>query len=399
MKLIMNTKKKIIAGIMALSVVTTSYTSALAYTPIGEFFHIPASKMETDNFWNKEITEENIKRNTYLETYIQSPLIKYNPKKVWKAKSKYDDGLKEVYLKPVGDSTDGDVGGRTYGGGYISLSRGSILVNSAPYYGSYDTTTTPKDYNVYALSAIASDYAHECGHWYYDDALTEGKRNQTKETTQRDTIDMESRADAFGIRLLENVPQFSVGGDLISVRRMAEQSSWYNKSEDHPSKASRWNNTYSYIKQMSNNRVRFDNESSHNSNIFYIKDKKGQNWEIVVPPQYDVAGFVNANNKKQLYSSYERANYVIGQVAWAIKNNCWDANHVTIEEGIKYFRDIPQSDAKILVIVARKNDGEYKIIDWGGTTKIESKKYYTPEQKQALDNYLTNLFYSAGIRE
>ena len=60
----MNTKKKIIAGIMALAVVTTSYTSALAYTPIGEFFHIPASKMETDNFWNKEITEGNIKRNT-----------------------------------------------------------------------------------------------------------------------------------------------------------------------------------------------------------------------------------------------------------------------------------------------------------------------------------------------
>ena len=32
-------------------------------------------------FWNKEITEENIKRDTYLETYIQAPLIKYNLKK------------------------------------------------------------------------------------------------------------------------------------------------------------------------------------------------------------------------------------------------------------------------------------------------------------------------------
>lgn len=391
----MNIKKKISIGILTIIIATTTYiSSALAYVPIGENYHIPSIKIEIDNFWEKEA--QALQRSKYLELNIQAPLIKYNPHKVWKAKTKYDDGLKEVYIYPKGTSTDSDVGGSNYGGGYISLTRGSILVNSAPRYGSSDTTLTPKDYNIYALSAIASDYAHECGHWYYNDPLTSVKLGQSKETADRDMIPQEARADAFGIRLLENVPQFSVGGDMISVRRMAKQSSWYGNQKEHPTHDSRWKNTYNYIKQMSNCRVYFEDETSHENNTFYIKDKQGKDWGIVVPPQYDVDGFVDAYNKKELYSSYERANYVMGQVAWAIKNNCWDANHVSIDEGTKYFKDIPQGDVTIKVIVARKNNKEYKIIDWGGTSTVENKNFYTPEQKEAFDNYLSNLLSNAG---
>ncbi|MSV23885.1 hypothetical protein FYJ78_01510 [Selenomonas sp. WCA-380-WT-3B 3/] len=256
---------------------------------------------------------------------------------------------------------------------------------------------TPKDYNVYALSAIASDYAHECGHWYYNDAVIDANLNQTNETSDKDTMQMETRADAFGIRLLENVPQFSVGGDLISMYRAAQQMGW-NIGGKHPTNISRWNATYKYIRQMAGGRVNFYNESSQENEIFYIKDSQGKKWEIVIPPQYEVANFVNMESKKQLYTAYERANYVIGQVAWAIKNNCWDENHVNIEDGSKYFKDIPQGDITIKVIVARKNSREYKIIDWVGTSTVQSKKYYTPEQKQALDDYLSNLLYSTGMQ-
>ncbi len=398
MKLILNTKKKILTGIMALAVATTTYSSALAYVPIGENYHIPAAKMEVDNFFSKELSANNLQRSDFLERNIQAPLIKYNPQKIWKAKSKYADGLKFVYIRPIGTSTDSDVGGSNPGGGYISLTRGSILVNSAPFFGSADTTLTPKDYNIYALSAIASDYAHECGHWYYDDPLVSSKLGQSDQTVARDLVSQEARADAFGIRLLENVPQFSVGGDLNSIRRGAKQSGWYGNPKEHPTFDSRWKNTYNYIKQMSNNRVRFENENSHDNGVFYIKDKQGKDWKIVVPKQYDVYGFVDANNKKELYNSYERANYVMGQVAWAIKNNCWDANHVSIEDGTKYFKDIPQGDVTIKVIVARKNNKEYKIIDWGGTSKVENKNFYSAEQKEAFDNYLSNLLYSTGMR-
>ena len=381
---------------MTLAIAVTTYSSALAYVPVGEDYHIAFDKEETDSFLKNELG--GLQRSEYLEKNIQAPLIKYNPQKVWKSNSKYADGLKEVYIEPVGNAFDSDGSGTNYGGGYISLTRGSVFINSAPVYGSNKVTLTPKDYNVYALSAIASDYAHECGHWYYDDAFIDKKLNQTREIADKDSIKAEARADAFGIRLLENVPQFSVGGDLISVYRMAQQSGWNNSTKTHPTNISRWNTTYNYIYQMAGGRVNFYDESSQENRIFYIKDSQGEKWEIVTPPQFEVANFVNVESKKQLYSDHERANYVIGQVAWAIKNNCWDANHVTIEDGSKYFKDIPKGDITIKVIVARKNSREYKIIDWVGISKVQTKKYYTQEQEQEVDDYVVNLLLSTGFR-
>ena len=389
-------KKKILTSIMTLAIAVTTYSSALAYVPVGEDYHIAFDKNETDYTLKNELG--GLQRSEYLEKNIQAPLIKYNPQKVWKSNSKYADGLKEVYIEPVGNVFDSENSGYNHGSGYISLTRGSVFINSAPVYGSNKVTLTPKDYNVYALSAIASDYAHECGHWYYDDAFIDKKLNQTREIADKDSIKAEARADAFGIRLLENVPQFSVGGDLISVYRMAQQSGWNGSGKTHPTNISRWNTTYNYIYQMAGGRVNFYNESSQENRIFYIKDSQGEKWEIVTPPQYEVANFVNVESKKQLYTAHERANYVIGQVAWAIKNNCWDANHVTIEDGSKYFKDIPQGDITIKVIVARKNSREYKIIDWVGISKVQTKKYYTQEQEQEVDDYVVNLLLSTGFR-
>ena len=381
---------------MTLAIAVTTYSSALAYVPVGEDYHIAFDKNETDYTLKNELG--GLQRSEYLEKNIQAPLIKYNPQKVWKSNSKYADGLKEVYIKPVGNAFDSENSGYNHGSGYISLTRGSVFINSAPVYGSNKVTLTPKDYNVYALSAIASDYAHECGHWYYDDAFIDKKLNQTREIADKDSIKVEARADAFGTRLLENVPQFSVGGDLISVYRMAQQSGWNNSTKTHPTNISRWNTTYNYIYQMAGGRVNFCNESSQENRIFYIKDSQGEKWEIVTPPQFEVANFVNVESKKQLYTAHERANYVIGQVAWAIKNNCWDANHVTIEDGSKYFKDIPKGDITIKVIVARKNSREYKIIDWVGISKVQTKKYYTQEQEQEVDDYVVNLLLSTGFR-
>ena len=389
-------KKKILTSVMTLAIAVTTYSSALAYVPVGEDYHIAFDKNETDYVLKNKLG--GLQRSEYLEKNIQAPLIKYNPQKVWKSNSKYADGLKEVYIKPVGNVFDSDDSGYNHGSGYISLTRGSLFINSAPVYGSNKVTLTPKDYNVYALSAIASDYAHECGHWYYDDAFLDRKFNQTREIADKESIKVEARADAFGIRLLENVPQFSVGGDLISVYRMAQQTGWNGSGKTHPTNISRWNATYKYICQMADGRVNFYNESSHENRIFYIKDSQGEKWEIVTPPQFEVANFVNVESKKQLYTAHERANYVIGQVAWAIKNNCWDANHVTIEDGSKYFKDIPKGDITIKVIVARKNSREYKIIDWVGISKVQTKKYYTQEQEQEVDDYVVNLLLSTGFR-
>ena len=75
MKLILNTKKKILTGIMALAVATTTYSSALAYVPIGENYHIPAAKMEVDNFFSKELSANNLQRSDFLEICIYDRLF------------------------------------------------------------------------------------------------------------------------------------------------------------------------------------------------------------------------------------------------------------------------------------------------------------------------------------
>ncbi len=393
-------KKRILTGVMALAVVTTSYTCAWAYVPIGQDYHIPASKIETDNFWNKEIKENNLQQSEFLERVIQAPLIKFNPQKLKKAYSKYEDGLKGVYINPVGDIRDGDVGGSNYGGGYISLTRGSLLINSASTYRGRNATTTPKDYNIYGRSAIAADYAHECGHWYYNDALSKPDWGQTREQTAKDAIAVENRADAFGIRLLENVPQFSVGGDLISLDRQQQQLGWDNDSTEHPSTYSRWNATYNYIREMSKNRVGYydDKDTYNNANAatFYIRVKnKDAYWQITVPDQYEVEHFTNANYKTVLYNAADRAKYVMGQVAWAIKNNCWDKKHFVTYKAQDIFKDMPETPFEVYALCIEKNDNECKIIDWV-VIPAEGDKvdFYTESQKKQIEDYIRSLYNS-----
>ena len=392
-------KKKILTGLMTLAVVTTSYTSAFAYVPVGENYHIDASKLEVDNFFEKEV--QNLSRDTWLEKNIQAPLIKYNPRKVRKASSTYSDGLKECYVSPEGDWEDSAEGGHNYGGGYISLTKGSMLVNNATKFGEAEYNPHPKDYNIYARSAIASDYAHETGHWYYDDALSLPQWGQTPEKTKKDEKAVEARADAFGIRLLENVPQFSVGGDMIAISRQAEQIGWVEEQESHSTSAERYEATYNYIQKMSNYRISYKKDNlpykEHYVNIanassFYIADKNGKKWEINVPVQYDPE--VKNNRRNELYYSADRAKYVMGQVAWAIKNNVWDKEHVFITNGYEVFNDLPQ-DLDVGVIIAKKNNKEWKIIDW---IIVEDKQHpLTESMYEKIYEYLTGLFDSAGV--
>ena len=391
----MTKKRNCLAGFITLAITATTYTSAFAYVPIGDNYHIPADKMEVEHFFNDEA--DKLVRNNWIDNNIQAPLIKYNPQKVWRASSNYEDGLKGSYIHLVGDSYDSDEGGSNYGGGFISLTKGAMMVNSAPYYGKKVSSMFPRDYNIYARSAIASDYAHECGHWYYDDALSETKWGQTPEKTQSDFKAAELRADAFGIRLLENVPYFSVGGDMISTSRMAEQEddSWIPQNDEtrHPSPGERFKNTYNYIKKMGHDTVRYYEENAKKNSgesTFYIKDKKdGEYWEIKVPNQYVPS---SSQDKTVLYNGADRAKYVMGQVAWAVKNNCWDEKHLNVYDGKEIFNDIPDG-AKVSVLVAEKNENNWKVIDW--FADLDS---FPETQKEQEGNYINSLLNSAGVK-
>ena len=345
--------KKIVALASALIISTTS-SVALAYTPLDKDYHTATTREELEDLYNSDDLNQNLKKSILLENKIKAPLIKYNPDKLKKATDKYSDGLHDVFIKSTGNKTEN--AGKCISG-YIYITSGLLNKISQNGYA---------DYNIYGLSAVASVYAHEAGHWYYNDSWT------TDEQTESNAITMkqEQRADKFALKTIENVPKFSVGGELIYNFHVATEDGWYNESSTHPDNASRFDEAYNYIVNSSKERVIFDsNTRATNKLLVANKDKSAY---YTVYPQKQVL------NGQTVASYIDRAYYVAGQVAWAIKNNCYDEKHIIFEDAHKYFNDLP-TDVKATAIIARKGN-QYKIIDWYLNDKADTT------EKEYLDN-------------
>jgi len=149
--------KKIVALASAL-IISTMGNVALAYTPIGQDYHTATSREELEDLYNSDDLK-NLKKSILLENKIKAPLIKYNPDKLKKATDKYSDGLHDVFIKRTNKTENA---GKCISG-YIYITSGLLNKISPDGYA---------DYNIYGLSAVASVYAHETGHWYYNDSWT-----------------------------------------------------------------------------------------------------------------------------------------------------------------------------------------------------------------------------------
>ncbi len=345
--------KKITALVCALLISTAS--SAFAYTPIGQDYHTPTTREELEDLYSSnELNQANLERSSFLESKIQAPLIKYNSDKLKKATDKYSDGLHDVFLAKTKDI---DIGGENFSG-HIYLTSGLLNRISQNGYA---------DYNIYGLSAVASVYAHEAGHWYYNDSWISDEQSYTN----ADIMKQEQRADRFATKAIENVPQFSTGGDLIHAYYSAYEKSWYSSDLTHPENANRFDATYNYIIESSNQRVLFDNDSRATNELLVANKSKTAYYTVYTQEQ-------NLNGQK-VASAIDRANYISGQIAWAIKNNCYDSKHITYEDAHKYFKDLP-SDISATAIIATANNERWKIIDW-----YQNDKENTTE-KEFLDN-------------
>lgn len=75
-------RKKILTSVMALAVVATTYSSALAYVPIGKDYHIASDKIETDYFFKNE--SGRLQRSEYLEKIFKLHLLNIILKKYGK---------------------------------------------------------------------------------------------------------------------------------------------------------------------------------------------------------------------------------------------------------------------------------------------------------------------------
>ena len=359
-------KNKIVALLSVL--IISSSANAFAYAT-GDY-HEVASQEEYDVMlqgWEETKQKHNndMVRSEFLENKIQAPLIKYNKDKLKKAKSPYEDGLYQVYIADTKKPHEINNGGECLLT-YIYLTQGLINQNSPT-----------SDYNIYGLSAIASVYAHESGHWYYNDVYANNNQKDTNEIRKM----QEGRADKFALQLIDNVPNFSVGGHLIYH--------YYGTNSDtsiYPSKSERLSYAYDYIKNASNGRVYFENDKY--SNHLLVSDAKEQyEFEVYPPRQYNpqvILNEVSQEVKTTLATAESRAFYVSGSISWAIKHGAWNKNSVSFEDAHKYFEDLPKN-VNATVIIARSNSS-YKIIDW-----FLSDEYLTAKQAEELNNYLEML--------
>lgn len=374
---------KNLTALVASALIIVSSNIAFAYTPIGQDYHTPPTKGEIedlDNYISEVYKQHNndIKKSSFLENKIKALIVRYNSDKLKTTQNKYDDGLKDVFIANTKNPTDLENNGEQFTG-YIYITQGYINGVTSKYSGNFNANLN--DYNIYGLSAIASVYAHESAHWYYDDSWI-------NEDQEDNVYKREVRADKLALKIVNNVPSFSVGGGMISESRSASAGDgWNSNTSTHPSHNARWNIAYEYIQSESDYRIFFEDNKPENNHLIVGNSSKTEYYTVYPPNQYNPDTIIDETTKEDkslLMNATDRAYYVSGQIAWAINHNAWDSRHVKYVDAHKYFNDFP-ADVKATAIIVETNN-TYKIIDW-----YFANEYLTQNQQAQLNKYLTNL--------
>lgn len=372
MKIISTVKKIILAG--ALISLLTPLSWSTNWASAETYLHTPTSKEEIKaaekglKVFHKRYPDA--EESDFITDNIQAPLVKYNPEILKIAKKKNGDGLRKIYIIDKKHPQELGKGIFTIGAGNIAITQGLINAKMAMEPGTF-TPKPHKDYDIYALSSLAYDYAREAAHWYYGSDYTD------------------KRANNLAMKLLDNVPFLSLGGRLMSDLRTAPEDM---DRED------RLLSTYNYLLEMSQNRVGFANDDIM-TNQLLVADRHGDYWTVFAPPQYEVdalAKEAQAEDKSIMTRGDDRAYYVAGQIVWAMKNHLWDSSHVKMADAHKYFKELPKN-IEFKAIVVTDADGRYKLIDW----YLADDRYLTPNQLNDITLYIDGMkasFDDAEIR-
>jgi hypothetical protein len=231
--------------------------------------------------------------------------------------------------------------------------------------------------NIYNTSAVAFVMGHEFGHWAGKDHLESydkqfglnliasflgmGGSSMSAATAQsiginlvdtlwerKMSLSQEYGADEWGLKFLENVPEYSTGGALMKFDRFLRLEEIRfpdgkrpkNFRNPHPQTMKRYQRTMKYIANSSNGRVKIDNGDLYVDNQLIPLDGRA-----------DVV-------------SKERVFYVAGQIAAAIKKDMFHPRNLTFVSVPKSIdaRDPARVDEMYFIAV---NDAgtDYKIID------------------------------------
>ena len=306
---------------------------------------------------------------------IQRRLILCNP-----AYLNWNDGAHKRWLAPMKMYHSDSPNAFMLPGGYSYMADSMVnfmnTVQNDGYINKHYLRPMNKS-NIYNTSAVAFVMGHEFGHWAGKDHLESydkqfglnmllsffggnagsvgGMVAQTAGVNIVDTLidrqmsfNQEKGADEWGLKFLENVPEYSTGGALMKFDRFLRLEEIRfpdgkrpkNFRNPHPQTEKRYQRVIKYIENSSNGRVKIDNGD-------HYVDKQ----LIPLDGRADVV-------KK------ERVFYVAGQIATAIKKDMFHPRNlkfVSVPKSIDA-RDPARVDE--MYFIAENDSGtDYKIID------------------------------------
>lgn len=306
---------------------------------------------------------------------IQRRLILCNP-----AYLNWNDGAHKRWLAPMKIYHSDSPNAFMLPGGYSYMADSMVnfmnTVQNDGYINKHYLRPMNKS-NIYNTSAVAFVMGHEFGHWAGKDHLETydkqfglnmllsffggnagsvgGMIAQTAGVNIVDTLvdrqmsfNQEKGADEWGLKFLENVPEYSTGGALMKFDRFLRLEEIRfpdgkrpkNFRNPHPQTMKRYQRVIKYIENSSSGRVKIDNGDLYVDNQLIPLDGRA-----------DVV-------------SKERVFYVAGQIATAIKKDMFHPRNlkfVSVPKSIDA-RDPARVDE--MYFIAENDAGtDYKIID------------------------------------
>ena len=306
---------------------------------------------------------------------IQRRLILCNP-----AYLNWNDGAHKRWLAPMKMYHNDSPNAFMLPGGYSYMADSMVnfmnTVQNDGYINKHYLRPMNKS-NIYNTSAVAFVMGHEFGHWAGKDHLESydkqfglnmllsffggnassvgGMVAQTAGVNIVDTLidrqmsfNQEKGADEWGLKFLENVPEYSTGGALMKFDRFLRLEEIRfpdgkrpkNFRNPHPQTMKRYQRVIKYIENSSSGRVKIDNGDLYVDNQLIPLDGRA-----------DVV-------------SKERVFYVAGQIATAIKKDMFHPRNlkfVSVPKSIDA-RDPARVDE--MYFIAENDAGtDYKIID------------------------------------
>ena len=354
-----------VVALLAGGMVTIPYVAFPQYAEAAKFISPDEERLAGQNYIASEKKEHSLTKlapNTYLGN-VMDKIIKANPDKL-----NYDDGKHDRWVSAPYLSDDIDQSNAASAGGYFVITGKKVILSSLYDDGEHLATERSIEKapnNIYLFSSFATDIAHELAHFANKDSMLDNDK--------RDVFKLELRTDEDGMRLLDKVPEYSIGSfvsNLFHERRLSYVS---DDKDRHPTWKQYQDADRAYIEKISKGRVKLDEDSR------LTLDGK----------LFMGTGYMPSSE----YSDYrERTAYLAGQIASCIQRGIWKRTNLAHNRESRFFAGGNPQKTTLAVWENQVKGGPVKFLGTFDSSEDSIKGHRSAKEQQEIDcmNYIMN---------